>query len=129
MKPPTNLEYEARSYIDWYTFRRLVGEETIPDEVKECMYHLIRLIEQRLALLSLGSDSESGSSSMTGGTGIASQSNDGVSISFNTLSAKDILDANTETVNRLVQRSLDGIRNSLGHRLLYRGIYPGEEVK
>lgn len=35
------LEYEARKQIDLRTKKRLVGLETIPNEVKLCDYHLI----------------------------------------------------------------------------------------
>lgn len=39
------LEYEARKQIDLRTQRRLVGLDTIPNEVKLCVLHLISKIE------------------------------------------------------------------------------------
>ena len=39
------LEYEARKQIDLRTQRRLVGLDTIPDDVKLCDFHLISKIE------------------------------------------------------------------------------------
>ena len=39
------LEYEARKQIDLRTKRRLIGIDTIPDEVKLCDFHLITKIE------------------------------------------------------------------------------------
>ena len=39
------LEYEARKQIDLRTQRRLVGLDTIPNEVKLCDFHLINKIE------------------------------------------------------------------------------------
>lgn len=39
------LEFEARKQIDLRTQRRLVGVETIPNEVKLCVFHLISKIE------------------------------------------------------------------------------------
>lgn len=123
----TDLEYEARMYIDWYTFNRLHGETDVPKAVKECMYHLMKLIQNRLeALNTPGGDTES---SGVYGAGIASQSNDGVSISYNVLSARDVIEASKKEIDEAVSRDLQGVRNSLGHRLLFRGVYPGEEVK
>jgi len=122
-----DLEYEARMYIDWYTFRRLHAPDTkITDEVKECMYHLMKIIQNRLDALNIPVDGDGVSSSI--GAGIASQSNDGVSISYNVLSAKEVIDASSKELDEAINRYLQGMRNSLGHRLLFRGIYPGEEV-
>lgn len=39
------LEYEARKQIDLRTQRRLIGLDTIPNEVKICDFHLISKIE------------------------------------------------------------------------------------
>lgn len=39
------LEFEARKQIDLRTQRRLVGLDTIPNEVKLCDFHLISKIE------------------------------------------------------------------------------------
>lgn len=39
------LEFEARKQIDLRTQRRLVDVETIPNEVKLCVFHLISKIE------------------------------------------------------------------------------------
>ena len=122
-----DLEYEARTYIDWVTFNRLKGEEEIPQEVKDCVYHIIGLIKNKSEALNVLPD-DSGSLSSYG-AGIASQSNDGVSVSYNVLSAKEIIDNSESEVNKIIERYLQGLRNSLGHRLLYRGIYPDEEVR
>ena len=121
-----DLEYEARTYIDWVTFNRLWGEEKIPDRVKECEYHILKLIQNKLEALTplAGSDSDLEGVEKT----ISSQSNDGVSISYNVLSAKDIIESSDKELQKLVTRYLQGIRNSLGYKLLYRGIYPGETL-
>lgn len=39
------LEYEARKQIDLRTQRRLIDVESIPNEVKLCVFHLISKIE------------------------------------------------------------------------------------
>ena len=57
---------------------------------------------------------------------IASQSNDGVSVSYNVLSAKDLLESNQKAVEQTVQRYLAYVMDSLGRKVLYRGIYPDE---
>ena len=118
-----DLEFEARTYIDWVTFNRLWNETEIPERVKECVYHIIKLIQNKLdALNANGSwDSEN-----TDGSMIASQSNDGVSISYNILSAKDIISEVNKELDDAINRYLQGVTNSLGKKLLYRGLYPGE---
>lgn len=121
----TNIEYEARTYIDWYTFRRLQDEETIPNEVKECMYYLIDLIVRKMSAEGALSDSSFTATNPYSAT-VASQSNDGVSISYNIVSAKDIIDGNKQEIENVIKRGLQGVRNSLGYRLLYRGLYPNE---
>lgn len=120
------LEYEAESYVNWYTFNRLKGE-SIPDEVKKCMYFILKLIQNKMDLL--GASPNGSSSTSVTGAGIASQSNDGVSISYNVLSAKEMIESSQEEIEDSMNRYLQGVRNSLGHRLLFRGIYPDEVVK
>ena len=120
-----DLEYETRSYIDWYTFRRLQNEEEIPNQVKECMYFLIRLIANKLDALNTLPTTDS-QTSVSGNASILSQSNDGVSITYNTLSAKDIISSMDSEIEKTLKRYLQGIRTSLGKNLLYRGLYPGE---
>ena len=118
-------EYRAESVIDWYTFNRLHGETSISERVKKCMYMLIDLlIAQDKAMGGSGDGSSSGGASQ-----IASQSNDGVSVSYSIMSTEDLIKYRQKELDDIVQRSLQGVMNSLGHRLLYRGIYPGEVLK
>ena len=123
----TDLEFEARAYIDWVTFDRLKNEdeEAIPESVKECMYHIIRIVQNKLEAMNVGVGTATAESSKYG-AGIASQSNDGVSISYNTLSARDIIETSEAQVNQAIRRYLSGVKNTLGHRLLYRGLYADE---
>ena len=117
-----NLEFEARSVIDWWTFNRLQNEESYPDSVKRCMYKLISLInEQQKAIVVNPKDFDGNVIA-----GIASESNDGVSTSYNTLSAREAVETIQDQLKTTVQMFLQGVRNSLGHKLLYRGIYPNE---
>ena len=118
-----DLEFEARTYVDWVTFNRLWNEEVIPDRVKECMYHIIRLIQNKLDALNANG---SGDGSQETSGGIISQTNDGVSITYNTMSAKDVIDQVNKELDEAIDRYLQGVTNSLGKRLLYRGLYPGE---
>lgn len=122
-----DLEYEARAFIDWVTFNRLWGEEKIPDRVKECEYHILKLIQNKMEALT--PFAESGSSTDGIEKTISSQSNDGVSISYNVLSAKDIIESSEQELHKAVNRYLQGVRNSLGYKLLYRGIHPGETLR
>lgn len=120
-----DLAYEAQTYIDWVTFRRLQEEGSdIPEAVKKCMYHIIKLIANKLAALQANPNGLEEHNSE--GAGIESQSNDGVSISYNVISAKDIVATMQKEIDDTISRYLQGIRNNLGKKLLYRGLYPGE---
>lgn len=117
------LAFEAKSQIDWYTFHRLDNFEIIPEEVARCMFYLIKLLkEQSDALMP---DSDSSVSTGVDKT-IASQSNDGVSISYNILSASQAVEMSEKKINQTVSRYLNGVKDSLGRRILYRGLYPDE---
>lgn len=119
------LEFEARAVIDWWTFSRLQNEEEYPEAVKRCMFKLISLIndKQKSMVVDTTSGSQENSSIQAG---ISSESNDGVSTTYNTLSAKEAVDAIKDALESTVKMYLSGVRNSLGHRLLYRGVYPDE---
>lgn len=119
-----DLEYEASTYIDWVTFNRLHGETLIPESVKRCVYHIIKLLYNKMVASCL--PSEDGQSADGVNASIASQSNDGVSVSFNTVSAKDVIDSSKKEIQDVIKRYLQGVTNSLGRKLLYRGLYPDE---
>lgn len=117
-----NFEFKARSTIDWFTFNRLQKELEYPEAVKRCMYELIRLAE-------IQEQAEAVSAAAAGDTvkaGIASQSNDGVSVSYNVLSAQAALENSQKQIHETIQQYLQGVKDSLGHKLLYRGVYPNE---
>ena len=113
-------------FFDWYTFNRLHGQETIPEEVKQCEFYLIRLIQTRLDALGVGVMDTSSSSSSYGDAILAGQSNDGVSIQYNHLAAHDAISALKDEIEDVIKRRLRGVVNELGRQLLYRGLYPNE---
>ena len=117
-----DFEFEAQTQVDWYTFGRLKNDTEFSEAVKRCMYALIRLLQDKQQAMLLGQTSADGTTQ----AGIASQSNDGVSVSFNTLSAHDLIDLSKSAIEETVQRYLQGVVNSLGRKVLYRGVYPDE---
>lgn len=121
---PTFNEYEftAETIVDWYTFNRLHGETEYPSALKRLIYALIHLIQIRMAVLDSNSDAVGSGAS----GGIIKQSNDGVSTEYNMLSAGSVLNATDSEAKNLVHFYLNGLMNSLGRKLLYRGLYPGE---
>lgn len=127
-----DFEFEAESIINWYTFDRLKNETDYPEAVKRCIYRLIYMAKLKADAMQLGMlVSTTGETSNNSSPAIQSQSNDGVSISYNVLSASElfnVLAAKTKgsEVDQIIQRYLQGIKNSLGRKLLYRGFYPGE---
>lgn len=118
----TDLEFEARTKIDWWTFNRLKGLESYPEEVKRCVYKLIQLIQQTQAASALDGESEDSGST----AGVASMSNDGVSISYNVMSASQAVELASKEIDNCIRQYLGDVRDSLGRKVLYRGLYPGE---
>lgn len=117
-----DFAFEAESVINWYTFNRLIKETSVSKNVKRLMYRLISLIQLSQKAQSLGQDTQTGA--VAGA--ITSQSNDGFSTSYNVLTASDALKVSDSEVKRLVRQYLGAEVNSLGHSLLYRGVYPNE---
>ena len=116
-----DFEYEAETFVDWVTFNRLHGEEEIPERVKQCVFHLINIAKTKQEAFSVGDD---GTGTATGA--VASQSNDGVSISYNVISASEAFKLADKEMDLTVRRYLNELRNSAGKKLTYRGIYPDE---
>lgn len=119
-----DLAFEACAKVDWYTFNRLRGEtaDSLPEAVRRCVYRLIAMIQEQQSATMPSTQSTDGGIQ----AGIASQSNDGVSVSYNILSARDIIDSMDTRVQKIISQYLQDVRNSLDQRVLYRGIYPNE---
>ena len=115
--------FEAESLINYWTFNRLIGDTDVSENVKRCTYKLISLIKQKADALTLGASVDGTNASSAA---ITSQSNDGVSISYNALSASQLIENSKTEFEDTIKRYLQGIRNSLGQLVLYRGIYPNE---
>ena len=119
----SDYEFEASTQVDWYTFNRLHGETEYPEALTRLMYRLIKILElkaQALGVNALDDNTNDGNYS------IASRSNDGVSVSYNVLSASELAENSKKEISNAVQMYLQGLTNSLGRKLLYRGLYPGE---
>lgn len=116
-----NYLIDAEMLIDWYTFNRLENETVIPEKVKKCGYKLISLADMKSKAFVLGREVNG-----EGNASVASQSNDGVSISYNTISASQAFDLLKSESENIIKQYLNGVVNSLGRKLLYRGIYPDE---
>ena len=124
-------EFEAASIIDYYTFNRLKKGEgyssqsnSVKEAVSRCEFKIISLLQLRdSATVVSGDDASNESVSVAG---ISSQSNDGVSISYNVLSASEASVKAEAEVGNAIKMYLSTCKNSLGQKLLYRGIYPDE---
>lgn len=117
------LEFEARTIIDWWTFNRLQNEAQYPEAVKRCVMKLLSLLQVKQMAMVV--DGQSDAEGVTK-AGIASESNDGVSASYNTLSAKEAMDTMKGELEVTVRMYLSSVKNSLGRKVLYRGLYPDE---
>lgn len=121
------LVLDAQGYIDWYTFNRLWKEEwrteDVMERVKICMYQLIGLVAAKQNLITPQTPTSGG---ININAQVSTQSNDGVSTTYAVLSA-DLLFAHAKKeIEDTVNRYLAGVMNSVGRKLLYRGLYPGE---
>lgn len=127
-----DLEFDAESIVNWYTFNRLKREEwkyaLDSEELKRCVYQLMRLKQMEDELLASSTGGASWGVGWTKEAGITQESNDGVSTSYNTLSSGELMSHfnGGKTKEDLINRYLGSIVNELGRNLLYRGIYPGE---
>lgn len=120
------FEFEVESIIHWYTFDRLKNEETFSEDVKRCAYLLINLIIEKHASLNPGSITDEGALASSVVGQVASQSNDGVSTTYVTMSPYNFLTFCTKEISSIINQCLRNAVNSLGRKLLYRGYYPGE---
>lgn len=116
---------QADAYIDWYTFNRLWGETEIPERVKRCVFTLIPYIYQKMQIA--GDPTVSKETLLQGNPyAIRAQSNDDVKIEYSTMAASETQMLIDKEMERAVKIWLSGVVNSLGRKLLYRGLYPGE---
>lgn len=116
------IEFEARTVIDWWTFNRLKSEISYPEAVKRCMLKIIQLIKGKQDIMVTSPKDKDGNII----AGLTSESNDGVSASYNILSADSMIRNSDKEIANLIKMYLTGVKNSLGQRLLYRGVYPNE---
>lgn len=132
-----DFEYEAETIVNWYTFNRLKEETEYPSELARCMYRLIMLAKLKADALLMGKQvtvqyDDQGNRTVTEvETYIKGQSNDGVSTDYNAVDANEVFGLLSSTgkgnvLETTVFRYLQGVRNSKGKRLTYRGVYPDE---
>ena len=117
-----DYEFQAEARINYVTFNRLAKDTVIPQKVKQVVKHIIDLVKTKADALSLGS--EAGAS--TGSAFITSQSNDGVSASYNGMASTDAFTVCDKEIESSIRLYLYGVTNEAGKLLLYRGLYKGE---
>lgn len=123
----SSLALDAQSYIDWFTFNRLWKEEwrteEIMERVKICMYQLIKLLAVKSSVLTPDVTSTGG---INVNAQLMSQANDGVSATYAVLSGNALYEKSKEEIDDCINRYLNGLMNSMGRKILYRGLYNGE---
>ena len=117
-----NYEFEAEALINYATFNRLKNDTIIPPEVTKLTKYIIDLVEKQANSLSLGK----GENAVSGNIYITSQSNDGVSTSYNGMSSADVFDTCNAEIQSAIKKYLYGVMNEARRYLLFRGLYPGE---
>ncbi len=118
--------YKAAGIVDRYTFGRFRNDTKFPEELKRLVFRLIKT--------NIVSDSLIGMNAIEGTIGgngtVSSESNDGVSVSYNNMSAKELYELigniKGDGVANYVQMYLTGVRNQKGQLVLFRGLYEDE---
>lgn len=122
-----SLSIDAQAYIDWFTFNRLWKEswrtEEIMERVKICMYQLIKLLTVKSNVLTPDVSSTGG---INTNAQLMSQANDGVSATYAVLSGNALFEKAKTEIDECINRYLNGVMNSAGQKILYRGLYPNE---
>lgn len=121
-----SYERAAESVLNWYTFNRLKGDiDNLTTDDKEsvfsCMAELIDLIAIKQQASTLGNNLDG-----SGNAAVISQSNDGVSVSFNALNASQIVENYSNETRQTITFYLSDVKNSKGQKVLYKGLYAGE---
>ena len=121
------LALDAQGYIDWYTFNRLWKEEWRTEDVMErvriCMYQLINLVAVKSNLIVPQTPNAGG---LNLNAQVSQQSNDGVATTYAVLSGELLFATAKKEIEDTINRYLNGVMNSVGRKLLYRGLYPNE---
>ena len=118
-----DYEFRAEAIINYATFNRLTGDTNIPDKVKKLVKYIIDMVQKKADSLNLG---KGANSSQSGNIYITSQSNDGVSASYNGMASTDVFSLCDDEIQSAVRLYLYGVMNEAGRYLLYRGLYTGE---
>lgn len=122
-----SLAIDAQGYIDWYTFNRLWKEkwrtEDVMERVKICMYQLIKLLEVKASIITPDVSSTGG---INTNAQLMSQANDGVSATYAVLSGNALYEKSKQEIDDCIKRYLNGVMNSAGRKILYRGLYEDE---
>ena len=121
----SDCEMEAEALVNWYTFNRLKDVTPVSEDVQKCVYMLIKYIALQSGIDGSGTVGSDGTISTTG-AGIASESNDGVSRHYNVLSAQELMDNAKAKIDSIIKMALSSVVDSLGRKVLYRGLYKGE---
>jgi len=104
------LEFEARRRIDVRTFDRIKNSESIPQEVKICMYALINGLQ----------DFAEASSSASGN--VASENTDGYSISYITADRlSEVVKSRNNEIDDIIRTYLLGVIID-GEHVMYCGV-------
>lgn len=122
-----SLAFDAQAYIDWFTFNRLWKEEwrteDVMERVKICMFQLIKLLEVKSNIITPDVSNTNG---INVNAQLMSQANDGVSATYAVLSGNDLYEKAKEEIDGCINRYLNGVMNSMGRKILYRGLYENE---
>lgn len=118
-----DYEFRAEAIINYATFDRLAHDKVIPERVKRLMKYIIDMVQKKADSLNLGKGDDAAQS---GNIYITSQSNDGVSASYNGMASTDVFSLCDDEIQSAISLYLYGVMNEAGRHLLYRGLYKGE---
>lgn len=121
----TNLSFRAEGIINRYTYNRFKNDAEFPEELKRLVFRIINLLILADSALGINSDG-----AIVGKGPVNSQSNDGLSTSYNNLTASELYKltggSDGVAIRNTIKDYLSGVKNQSGKLVLYKGLYEDE---
>lgn len=109
----SDLSFKVETIINYHTFNRFKNDTQYPTELKRLVYEGISTMNAK-------------NNSILGDGSIKSQSNDGLSTSYNVVNAKDLVSLANKEFAHSIEMYLNGVKNQAGKLVLFRGLYADE---
>ena len=93
------------------------------ERVEICMFQLIKLLDVKANIIAPDVSDTAGRNV---NAQLMSEANDGVSATYAVLSGNSLYEKTKAEIEDCIKRYLNGLMNSMGRKILYRGLYENE---